>query len=184
MRARVHDRERACPRGGAADATRRAAGAMVSAARDRRGETPTIARARAWLADYFAGACAAFPDDLPLDMRGAPFEKRVWAALQAHSARRRRPATARSPKRARISRRVARRRRRQRRQPHRHHRALPPRDRLVSGSLTGYGGGLDRKTWLLDHETPLARRAASLAVLTGPYGREGSKIATRTSRST
>jgi methylated-DNA-[protein]-cysteine S-methyltransferase len=22
----------------------------------------------------------------------------------------------------------------------------------ASGSLTGYGGGLDRKTWLIDHE--------------------------------
>src|SRR5215207_1781854 len=45
-------------------------------------DTPTIARTRTWLEAYFAGAS---PDvgDLPLDMRGAAFEKQVWLALRA-----------------------------------------------------------------------------------------------------
>src|SRR4051794_18120043 len=45
------------------------------------GETPTIARARAWLTAYFDGTAASI-DDFPLDMRGAPFEKKVWNALR------------------------------------------------------------------------------------------------------
>src|SRR4051812_25194051 len=44
-------------------------------------ETRVIARTRAWLDEYFAGA-SADAADLPLDMRGAPFEVRVWAALR------------------------------------------------------------------------------------------------------
>src|SRR5216110_4109496 len=43
-------------------------------------DTPAIARTRRWLDAYFAGASAEV-GDLPLDMRGAPFEKRVWNAL-------------------------------------------------------------------------------------------------------
>src|SRR5437867_2575194 len=44
-------------------------------------DTPTIARTRAWLAAYFEGTEAEVAG-LPLDIRGAPFEKRVWAALR------------------------------------------------------------------------------------------------------
>jgi len=43
-------------------------------------DTPVIARTRRWLDAYFAGASAEI-GDLPLDMRGAAFEKRVWEAL-------------------------------------------------------------------------------------------------------
>src|SRR5207237_4605227 len=43
-------------------------------------ETPIIARTRRWLTDYFAGVRADITG-IPLDMRGAPFEKRVWDAL-------------------------------------------------------------------------------------------------------
>src|SRR5262245_2046544 len=44
------------------------------------GEAVPIARARAWLPAHFAGA-RADRGDLPLDMRGASFERRVWTAL-------------------------------------------------------------------------------------------------------
>jgi O-6-methylguanine DNA methyltransferase len=44
-------------------------------------ETDTIARTRGWLTAYFDGV-AADASGIPLDMRGAPFEKRVWLALQ------------------------------------------------------------------------------------------------------
>jgi len=93
---------------------------------------------------------AAPLDDLPLDMRGAPFEKRVWTALRAippghttsygaiaealgstGASRAVGAANGANP----IS-------------------IIVPCHRVIgsTGSLTGYGGGLDRKTWLLDHE--------------------------------
>ena len=40
---------------------------------------PILAAATAQLADYFAGTRTAF--DLPLDPRGTPFQRQVWAAL-------------------------------------------------------------------------------------------------------
>ena len=43
------------------------------------GRSPVIDRTRAWLDRYFAGASADV--DIPLDMRGAEFERRVWKAL-------------------------------------------------------------------------------------------------------
>ena len=112
-------------------------------------ETPTIVRTRAWLDAYFAGASAGV-DGVPLDMRGADFEKRVWGALRAippgettsygaianalgsaGAARAVGAANGANP--------IA---------------IIVPCHRVIgaSGSLVGYGGGLDRKTWLLDHE--------------------------------
>src|SRR5437773_636495 len=44
-------------------------------------DVSVFARTRAWLAAYFTGS-AADAGGLPLDMRGAAFEKRVWAALR------------------------------------------------------------------------------------------------------
>ena len=113
------------------------------------GETPTLRRTRAWLAGYFDGTSARI-DGLPLDMHGAPFEKRVWEALigippghttsygaiakqlgSAGASRAVGAANGANP--------IA---------------IIVPCHRVIgsSGSLTGYGGGLDRKTWLIDHE--------------------------------
>jgi O-6-methylguanine DNA methyltransferase len=113
------------------------------------GDALPIARARAWLAAYFAGERAEI-DTVPLDMRGAAFEKRVWRALT------RIPlgettsygAIAKALGSAGASRAVG------------HANGANPISIIVpchrvigaSGHLTGYGGGLDRKTWLLDHE--------------------------------
>jgi methylated-DNA-[protein]-cysteine S-methyltransferase len=112
-------------------------------------EVPLIARTRAWLAAYFDGASADV-GDLPLDMRGAAFEQRVWRALltippgattsygaiaaalgSAGASRAVGAANGANP--------VA---------------IIVPCHRVIgsTGSLTGYGGGLDRKTWLIDHE--------------------------------
>ena len=112
-------------------------------------EAPTITRARGWLEAYFDGTAAGI-GDLPLDMRGAPFEKRVWLALQtippgqttsygaiaralgaAGASRAEGAANGANP--------IA---------------IIVPCHRVIgsTGSLTGYGGGLDRKTWLIDHE--------------------------------
>jgi O-6-methylguanine DNA methyltransferase len=113
------------------------------------GDALPIARARAWLAAYFAGERAEI-DTVPLDMRGAAFEKRVWRALT------RIPlgettsygAIAKALGSAGASRAVG------------HANGANPISIIVpchrvigaSGHLTGYGGGLDRKTWLLNHE--------------------------------
>lgn len=112
-------------------------------------ETPPIARARGWLEAYFDGTAADI-GDLPLDMRGASFEQRVWRALRAippgHTTSY--GAIARALGSAGASRAVG-----------AANGANPiaiivPCHRVIgsTGSLTGYGGGLDRKTWLLDHE--------------------------------
>jgi len=112
-------------------------------------ETPIIARTRRWLAAYFAGTSAEI-GDLPLEMHGAAFETRVWKALtrippgQTTSY----GAIAKALGSAAASRAVG-----------AANGANPiaiivPCHRVIgsSGSLTGYGGGLDRKTWLLEHE--------------------------------
>ena len=112
-------------------------------------ETPAIARARRWLKDYFDGTSADI-SGITLDMRGALFEKRVWESLtripagsttsygaiaQELSSR----GASRAVGAANGANPVA---------------IIVPCHRVIgsSGSLTGYGGGLDRKTWLIDHE--------------------------------
>jgi len=101
-------------------------------------DTATIARTRDWLAAYFAGT-AAEVGNLPLDMRGAPFEKRVWTALRTIPPGQTTSygAIAQALGRTGASRAVG---------------AACHRVIGSSGSLTGYGGGLDRKTWLIEHE--------------------------------
>jgi len=112
-------------------------------------ETPVIARARDWLDDYFAGRSADLAG-LPLDTRGAPFELRVWQALLAIPAGRTSsyghvaaalgsPGASRAVGMANGANPIA---------------IVVPCHRVIGsdGSLTGYGGGLQRKQWLLDHE--------------------------------
>jgi methylated-DNA-[protein]-cysteine S-methyltransferase len=112
--------------------------------------------ATAQLAAYFAGELTAF--DLPLDLsRGTDFQQRVWAALltvgygettsygaiaaglglHAGASRAVGLANGRNP----VS-------------------VVVPCHRVIgaSGDLTGYGGGLDRKRWLLAHEAERTRR--------------------------
>src|SRR3989442_481208 len=115
-------------------------------------ETPVLARTRDWLSGYFDGASADLPprDELPLDLRGAPFERRVWAALieipagatasyGAIAAKLNAPGASRAVGAANGATPVS---------------IIVPCHPATgsSGKLTGYGGGLDRKKWLLDHE--------------------------------
>lgn len=109
--------------------------------------TPPLIRQA--LAGYFAGHLAAV-DDIPVATAGTSFQREVWAAL-----RRIRPgatlsygALARNLGRAKSVRAVG-----------LANGANPiaivvPCHRVIGadGSLTGYGGGLDRKRWLLTHE--------------------------------
>jgi methylated-DNA-[protein]-cysteine S-methyltransferase len=97
---------------------------------------------------YFAGQLTQF--DLPLAMDGTPFQRRVWAALReipygqtisygelAHSVGS--PGAARAVGLANGRNPVG---------------IIVPCHRVIGadGSMTGYGGGLQRKVWLLEHE--------------------------------
>lgn len=112
------------------------------------------------LAAYFAGERRAF--DLPLRLAGTEFQQRVWRGLQqipygetwsygqlaakvgnARACRAVGLANGRNP--------IA---------------VIVPCHRVIGadGTLTGFGGGLDRKAWLLEHErTVLARSPVGVA---------------------
>ncbi len=103
---------------------------------------------RAQLDEYFAGARATF--DVPVGFGGTPFQRDVWAALVAiPHAQHRDLSGDRPPDRAPCGRTGGGRRKRQNPIS-----IIVPCHRLVGagGDLTGYGWGLERKAWLLDHE--------------------------------
>lgn len=118
--------------------------------------TPLLARASAQLDEYFAGRREAF--DLPLAPEGTAFQRAVWAVLRtipfgvtwsyAQVARRLgRPKAVRAVGAANGRNPIG---------------IVIPCHRVIGadGSLTGYGGGLPRKRWLLAHEKaelPLGR---------------------------
>ena len=108
-----------------------------------------FAETRRQLEAYFAGELTEF--DLPLNPRGTEFQKQVWQELQnipfgvtisygdlaerignPNSSRAVGAANGRNP----IS-------------------IIVPCHRVIgsNGKLTGYGGGMERKEWLLAHET-------------------------------
>ncbi len=112
-------------------------------------ERPDPAGAIGVLQAYFDGNVRAL-DEVPVEMNGTPFQKRVWEALRdvkagttaayadiarAVSA----PSAVRAVGAANGANPVA---------------VIVPCHRIVgsNGSLTGYGGGLERKRWLLQHE--------------------------------
>jgi methylated-DNA-[protein]-cysteine S-methyltransferase len=110
------------------------------------------------LDDYFAGALTDF--DLPLDPDGTPFQRRAWAALRAIpygetisygelAARMGRPDAARAVGSANNRNPIA---------------IVIPCHRVVgaNGQLVGYGGGLGRKRWLLDHEARVSQGLLTL----------------------
>jgi methylated-DNA-[protein]-cysteine S-methyltransferase len=127
---------------------------LASAPADR--ESDALAAVRTQLDEYFAGIRTRF--DLPTRLEGTPFQLEVWSALMGipmgamatygeiarllgspRAARAVGAANARNP----IS-------------------IVVPCHRLVGtgGALTGYGGGIDRKRWLLDHERRVSERDA------------------------
>jgi methylated-DNA-[protein]-cysteine S-methyltransferase len=114
-----------------------------------RADAGPFAQAAAQLAEYFAGERTAF--DLPLRMNGSEFQRSVWDALQAleygetasygEIARRiGRPDEARAVGSANGANPVS---------------IIVPCHRVIgaNGSLTGYGGGLERKRFLLELES-------------------------------
>ena len=120
-------------------------GFTIEPARNSSGLTEAIAR-------YFAGDLAAI-DTLPVQTAGTPFQREVWRALReipcgttisyATLARRiGRPNAVRAVGLANGSNPVG---------------VVVPCHRVIGsdGSLTGYGGGIERKRWLLRHEHAL-----------------------------
>jgi O-6-methylguanine DNA methyltransferase len=114
------------------------------------GENDMSDLARSWLNTYFKESC--HPDILlPLDTRGTGFEKKVWHALQAipfgtTASYKEVAVKIGSPGGARAVGGAS------RRNPVS---VIVPCHRVVgsSGGLTGYGGGLDAKQFLLKHES-------------------------------
>ena len=107
-----------------------------------------LAHVVAQLEAYFAGSLTDF--DLPMEMGGTDFQRRVWASLReipygetisyGELARRvGNPKASRAVGLANGRNPLA---------------IVVPCHRVIGadGSLTGYGGGLDRKVWLLEHE--------------------------------
>jgi methylated-DNA-[protein]-cysteine S-methyltransferase len=103
---------------------------------------------------YFAGDVAAI-DHLPVAAVGTPFQREVWQALRAIPAgttcsygelakRIGRPRAVRAVGMANGSNPIG---------------IVVPCHRVIgaNGLLTGYGGGMERKRWLLDHESDRAR---------------------------
>lgn len=112
------------------------------------GEHPTLSAAAAQLAEYFAGRRTTF--DLPLAPTGSAWEQAAWRHLRTippgttasygdMAAALGRPGAARAVGRANGLNFIA---------------IIIPCHRVIAadGKLTGYGGGLWRKQWLLDHE--------------------------------
>ena len=107
-----------------------------------------LARTREQLNEYFARTRTTF--DLPLDPAGSAFERRVWDALRAipYGSTMSYGEVARRLGDPRATRAVG---------AANGKNAIPiivPCHRVVGarGELTGFGGGLDRKRWLLEHE--------------------------------
>ncbi len=103
----------------------------------------------ATIARYFGGELDAI-DHIPVETGGTPFQREVWQALRKIPCGRTisygelakrigRPAAVRAVGLANGANPVA---------------VVVPCHRVIgsNGSLTGYGGGIERKRWLLDHE--------------------------------
>lgn len=113
---------------------------------------------------YFAGELQAF--DVPLNMAGTDFQRVVWRELRnigygeiisyAELARRvDRPGAARAVGAANGRNPIS---------------IIVPCHRVIGadGTLTGYGGGLDRKEWLLRHEVDVLAKGAPPAAKAPP----------------
>jgi methylated-DNA-[protein]-cysteine S-methyltransferase len=118
-----------------------------------------VERVRTILERYFAGELNVI-DAVAVELNGTDFQKRVWQALRRipHGAtlsyaglakRIGTPAAVRAVGTANGSNPVA---------------LIVPCHRVIGsdGTLTGYGGGLDRKRWLLEHEHAPFRGSSTL----------------------
>jgi methylated-DNA-[protein]-cysteine S-methyltransferase len=134
------------------DRVRLAVGTMPSGVRDR-------------LEAYFVGDLHAI-DEIAVETGGTPFQREVWAALRlipvgqtfsygAQAAKIGRPEAVRAVGLANGANPVG---------------LIVPCHRVIgaNGSLTGYGGGIERKRWLLRHEGARFRDTGAQAELSLP----------------
>ncbi|HDG1675987.1 bifunctional transcriptional activator/DNA repair enzyme AdaA [Kluyvera ascorbata] len=118
------------------------------------GQNEHIRQAENEIAEYFAGNRLRFT--LALDTPGSEFQRRVWQALaeipcgesthyQALAETLNKPTAARAVAAANGANRIA---------------IVIPCHRVIGkdGSMTGYGGGVARKRWLLEHEKKIVAR--------------------------
>ncbi len=125
-----------------------------------------FADVRGQLAEYFAGQRRVF--DLPLTMTGSPFQRRAWHALQgipygetiSYGEQARRLGVPSAPRAVGVA------------NGHNPISVIVPCHRVIGadGSLTGYGGGMERKRFLLDLEAgvlTLANHASDAGGVTG-----------------
>ncbi|MDT8701238.1 bifunctional transcriptional activator/DNA repair enzyme AdaA [Kluyvera ascorbata] len=118
------------------------------------GQNEHIRQAENEIAEYFAGKRLRFT--LALDTPGSEFQRRVWQALaeipcgesthyQAVAETLNKPTAARAVAAANGANRIA---------------IVIPCHRVIGkdGSMTGYGGGVARKRWLLEHEKKIVAR--------------------------
>ncbi|WP_312655575.1 bifunctional transcriptional activator/DNA repair enzyme AdaA [Kluyvera ascorbata] len=118
------------------------------------GQNKHIRQAENEIAEYFAGKRLRFT--LALDTPGSEFQRRVWQALaeipcgesthyQALAETLNKPTAARAVAAANGANRIA---------------IVIPCHRVIGkdGSMTGYGGGVARKRWLLEHEKKIVAR--------------------------
>jgi AraC family transcriptional regulator of adaptative response/methylated-DNA-[protein]-cysteine methyltransferase len=128
------------------------------------GRHPLLDALQRQLDEYFAGERLAF--DLPLVSPGSPFQEHTWAALRGVAsgstqtyeelaAAAGRPGAQRAVGTANGANRIA---------------LLLPCHRIVrkGGELGGYGGGLWRKAWLLEHERRLSPGLAAFGPTASP----------------
>ncbi|MFP5597650.1 bifunctional transcriptional activator/DNA repair enzyme AdaA [Kluyvera sp. 142486] len=117
------------------------------------GQNDHTRQAEKEIGEYFAGQRRHFT--LALDTPGSDFQRRVWQALcllpcgetthyQALAEALNKPTAARAVAAANGANRIA---------------IVIPCHRVIGkdGSMTGYGGGIARKAWLLEHESKIAR---------------------------
>lgn len=111
-------------------------------------QTPLLQECVRQLTAYFDGSLTVF--DLPLHLVGTPFRQKVWKALRTipYGETRSYGELAAMVGNGKASRAVG---------GANHHNPVSivvPCHRVIGadGSLTGYGGGLDMKRWLLEHE--------------------------------
>ena len=129
--------------------------------RGRAGNNAILEQAAHQLGEYFARERTSF--DLPLDAEGTEFERRVWALLReipygsttSYGALARQlgePKDARAVGAANGKNPIP---------------IIVPCHRVIgaNGDLTGFGGGIDRKRWLLEHEGALLRLGALCLML-------------------
>lgn len=125
---------------------------QMGARAEREHDHPLLQQTRRQLEEYFAGERTEF--DLPLEPQGTEFQRAVWNQLCAIpfaetasygqvAARVGRPKASRAVGAANGANPIA---------------IIVPCHRVIgaNGSLTGFGGGLQRKQWLLEHEREVA----------------------------